>query len=102
MFMTPKNGLKVGLVISFALTLVILLGIVIVGLSSYDGYCISFEPPARPCDILEYIFPYLVLRVFFSIVIWPIKSSFIYIIILSPPIIGYLLGKRNSIPELVE
>ena len=94
--MTPKKGLKVGLLISGILALLIFAGILIVGIRSYDGHCISFEPPKRPCSILEFLFPYLLLLVVFSIIGKPVLAIIALIIVVAPPAIGYLVGKRKS------
>jgi len=98
--MTPKKGLKVGLLISGILALLILIGILIVGLSLYDGYCISFEPPKRPCSILEFLFPYLLLLIVFSIIGKPVLAIIVVFIVVVPPVIGYIIGRRKSGPEL--
>ena len=95
--MTPKNGFRTGLLVSGILALLILVGILVVGLSSYEGHCISFEPPERPCTILEFLPPYLLLLIVYSIVGRPIWGVIVFVIIISPPVIGYLIGKRKSI-----
>jgi hypothetical protein len=94
--MLPKQGLKRGLLISGALALLILAGVIAVGGSSYDGYCISFEPPKRPCGIFEFLVPYILLLIVFSIIGKPILAITFFFIIVAPPIIGYLVGRRNA------
>jgi hypothetical protein len=93
--MTRKQGLKTGLVVSGILLGLIFLGILIYGLTSYEGYCISFEPPKRECNILEFIFPYLLLLAVYSVFGKPVLALILVLIILIPPMVGYLLGKRK-------
>jgi hypothetical protein len=100
--MTPKKGFKVGLLVSGILALLILVGILIVGLSSYEGHCISFEPPERPCNILEFLVPYLLLLIVYSIIGRPILAVSVFVIILTPPVIGYLIGKTKSRAEFAK
>jgi hypothetical protein len=100
--MTSKKGFKIGLLISFVLLMVILLGFLIAGFRSYDGVCISVEPPEHPCTFIEYIIPYLMMRLFFPIIIWPIGSYLVAGLLLLLPFLGYLIGERNQKPALVE
>lgn len=100
--MTPKKGFKSGLLVSGALFLLILAGILAIGISSYEGHCISFEPPERPCNLLEFLIPYVLLLVVFSIVGKPILLIIALIIVLLPPIIGYLIGRRKSSAKLAK
>jgi hypothetical protein len=94
--MSPKQGLKTGLLISGALVLLILAGVIAFGVSSYDGYCISFEPPKRPCSILEFLFPYILLLIVFSILGRPILAIIFLLVIVTPPIIGYIVGRMRA------
>lgn len=94
--MAPKQGIKSGLLISGILLGLILLGIVIYGVISYDGYCISFEPPKRECTLFEFLLPYLLLLVVYSLVGKPVLTLILISIIFIPPVIGYLQGKRKS------
>ena len=94
--MSQKQGLKNGLIISGALVLLILAGVTAYGVISYDGYCISFEPPKRPCGLLEFLLPYILLFIVFSLIGKPILAIIFLIIILTPPIIGYIVGRRRS------
>jgi hypothetical protein len=94
--MSPKQGMKIGLLISGALALLILAGLIVFGVSSYDGYCISFEPPKRPCGILEFLIPYLLLLVVFSVIGKPILAIIFFFVIVTPPLIGYIVGRRNA------
>jgi hypothetical protein len=93
--MTTRKGLKYGMIASGCLLFVILMGVLIVGIRSYDGHCISFEPPVRPCNLLEYLLPYTLLLIVFSIVGKPILFFSIMAILLAFPFIGYLIGKRK-------
>ena len=94
--MTPKKGFKSGLIVSGILLLLFLLGILIVGIVSYEGHCISFEPPERECTIFEFLYPYLLLLVVYSVVGKPILALIFFSILLTPPVIGYYLGNRKS------
>jgi hypothetical protein len=94
--MSPKQGLKNGLLISGALILLILAVVIAYGVISYDGYCISFEPPKRPCGIFEFLFPYILLLIVFSLIGKPILAIIFLFIVLTPPIIGYIVGRRRS------
>jgi hypothetical protein len=98
--MSPKKGLRVGLLISGVLVLLILAGIIMTGVRSYDGYCISFEPPKRPCGILEFLFPYLLLLIVFSVIGKPVLAIIFLIIVVTPPIIGYVFGRRKTSTEI--
>jgi len=100
--MTPKKGFTIGLFVSGILVFLILVGILIVGLSSYEGHCISFEPPERPCNVIEFLIPYLLLLIVYSIIEKPILFLILLILILMPPVIGYLIGKRKSSVGLEE
>jgi len=98
--MASSKAFKVGLLISGSLIMIILVGTLVVGISSYEGHCISFEPPERPCTLLEFLFPYLLLWIVFSIVEKPILTFLVLDFILAPTIIGYLLGRKESQGEL--
>jgi len=93
--MTPKKGLKFGMIASGCLFFVILMGALVVGIRSYDGHCISFEPPVRPCNILEYLLPYTLLLIVYSMIGKPILFFTLLAILLAFPLIGYLIGKRK-------
>jgi hypothetical protein len=93
--MTPKRGLKRGLLVSGILLILILVGVLWFGVSSYDGYCISFEPPRRPCNLLEYLFPYTLLLIVFSAIGKPMICLSVFVVLLAFPIIGYVVGKRR-------
>lgn len=97
--MTPKKGFRVGLIGSGILVLLILVGILIFGLSSYDGHCISFEPPERPCTFLEFLPAYLFLLILYSMIGKPVLALNVILILLVPPVIGYLIGKGKSRAE---
>ena len=97
--MTPKRGLKRGLLISGILLILILIGVLWVGISSYDGYCISFEPPKEPCSLLEYLLPYTLLLIVFSAIGKPMICLSVFVVLLAFPIIGYVVGKRRSMRE---
>ncbi len=94
--MTPKKGFRSGLIVSGIFLLLFFLGILIVGIISYDGYCISFEPPQRECNIFEFLYPYLLLLVVYSVVGRPILALIFFSILLPPPVIGFSLGYRKS------
>jgi hypothetical protein len=100
--METKRGFKNGLLVSGFLVFLLLAGILFVGLQAYEGHCLSFEPPERPCSLLEFLYPYLLLLILYSIMGRPIISICIFVIILAPPLIGRLLGKRSSKPEIVD
>jgi hypothetical protein len=94
--MSPKRGLKIGLIASGALALMILAGVIIVGIQSYDGYCVSFEPPKRPCGLLHFLMPYLLFLIVFSVIGRPVLAIMFLLIVAALPIAGYLLGRRRS------
>jgi len=97
--MTPKKGFKVGLLVSCVLALLVILGILIFGLISYEGYCISFEPPERQCTFSEFLPGYLFLIILYSIIGKPVFALVFALIIFSPSIIGYLIVNRKSRAE---
>jgi len=94
--MTPKKGLKYGMLVSGCLFFVILIGVLVVGIISYDGHCISFEPPVRPCNLLEFLLPYTLLLIVFSMIGKPILFFALLAILFAFPVIGYVIGKRKS------
>jgi hypothetical protein len=94
--MSSKQGFKVGVLISGILALMIISGILIAGVRSYDGYCVSFEPPKRPCGILEFLLPYLLLWIVFSVIGRPILAIGFFIIVVAPPMLGYMICRRKS------
>jgi len=97
--MNFRKSLKVGLIVSGILILLLFSGILIFGLISYEGYCISFEPPERQCTFFEFLPAYLFLVILYSIIGKPVFALVFVIIILTPSIIGYLIGKRKSRAE---
>ena len=94
--MTAKKGLKSGLIVSGIFLDLIFLGILIYGLTAYDGHCISFEPPERTCTVLEFLLPYLLFLVVYSLVGKPILAVILFLIIFVPPLVGCLQDKRKS------
>jgi len=98
--MTPRKGFRVGLLISGTLVFLILMVAVYIGLSSYDGYCIYFEPPKRPCTMWEFLLPYLFLLILYWIFGKPIWTIIIFILLLAPPLIGFFLGRKKTKAEL--
>jgi hypothetical protein len=94
--MSSKQGFKVGVLISGILALIIISGILIAGIRSYDGYCVSFEPPKRPCGILEFLLPYLLLWIVFSVIGRPILAIGFFFIVVAPPMLGYMICRSKS------
>jgi hypothetical protein len=94
--MSPNRGLKIGLIASGALALVVLAGVIVVGIQSYDGYCVSFEPPKRPCGLLQFLIPYLLLLIVFSLFGKPILAIIFLLMIAAPPFVGYWIGRTRA------
>jgi ABC-type dipeptide/oligopeptide/nickel transport system permease subunit len=92
--MYARKGLRSGLKISGAIIILILIVAVYIGLSSYDGYCISWEPPRRPCTLGEYFPAYIFLMIMFWIFGRPIWTILVFILLLAPPLTGYILGRK--------
>jgi hypothetical protein len=97
MFNTPKNGFRTGMRASVFLLLLIFVGILLVGITSYDGHCISFEPPQRECNIFEFLFPYVLIFIVFSVISKPMLFLIILITLIALPIVGYMIGKKNIV-----
>jgi hypothetical protein len=92
--MDPRKGFRSGLLTSGSIILLILMVFVYIGLSSYDGYCISWDPPRRPCTLGEYFPAYLFLMIMFWIFGRPVWTILIFILLLIPPLTGYILGRK--------
>jgi hypothetical protein len=97
--MADRNRARLGFLISIFLFLCLLAAITLVGISGYEGNCISFEPPPEPCTLLEYLLPYLLLLVVFWIFGKPLLSLAILALILAPGITGWMLEKRRPDKE---
>jgi len=84
---------RLGLLIDLALLMAAVLAIVVGSLVTYDGRCgsIIMEPTHTPCNIFQYIATELFIFVMLGIFLlwWAIL-----IILLLPPIVGYLVGRR--------
>jgi hypothetical protein len=94
--MSPKRSLKIGFVVSGVLALLILAGFIVVGILAYDGHCVSFEPPKRPCGFFQFLIPYLLILIVFSAIGKPILAFGLLLTLAAPPIAGYLMDRRRS------
>jgi len=99
--MNLKKEYKTGCLISGILILLLVIGILIVGVRAYEGHCLAFEPPERPCSLLQFLYPYLVLLVVYSIIGRPILAILVFLIILAPALIGFLLSRRSRL-EIID
>jgi hypothetical protein len=89
------SRLKVGMFISLGILLLTLLVVLWVGVRSYDGHCMSFEPPRRPCTLLQFLIPYVLVLVLFSAVGKPMLTLVVLVAVIVPPIGGYLVDRRR-------
>ncbi len=94
--MKSGKGFKIGLIVSAILILLILGGSLTIGLRSYDGIFIPFEPPQQIYTFLEFVPPYLLLLIVYSIFGKLVLALLVFLIILSPSVIGYLAGEGKS------
>lgn len=90
------SGLKTGVKALLALLLLTVAGVAAVGVRSYDGHCISFEPPKRPCSLIEFLIPYTLTLAMFSLIGKPIRFLSLTLILLAPLLIGYLFSSRSG------
>jgi hypothetical protein len=95
----PLNrGINIGLIIS-AVIIILVLAIVIViaiGVESFNGTCISFEPPARSCTLLEFLIPYLLLLLVYWVVEKPVLTLLIAVLVLAAPLAGWIVSRDRS------
>jgi hypothetical protein len=97
--MADRKWARLGVLISGVLFFCLLMVVVLVGITSYQGYCISFEPPPESCTLMEFLLPYLFLLIVFWLFGKPVLSLAILAFILAPSIIGWLLEKRHPEKE---
>jgi hypothetical protein len=92
--MKARKGFAVGCISSVLIVIAIVLIILISNAGSYDGECISFEPPARKCSFGEYIRQVGLLILIFS----PFTDTFLFcsisLVLLFLPILGWRIGTR--------
>ena len=92
--MSAKRGFALGCIGSLLLVTVIVSIILILNSASYQGECISFEPPAGDCSLFEYLLQVLVLVLISS----PFTHTFLFFsllaVILMLPILGIGIGRR--------
>ena len=93
--MIARKGLRLGLLASCLLFLGILAIPLVLGITSYDGYCVSFEPPKRPCTFLEYLGPTFILTLLYLAFGRPLLSLFLVVALLALPLVGYFVDKRR-------
>jgi hypothetical protein len=67
-----------------------------IGVASFDGTCISFEPPTRSCTLLQFLIPYLLLLLVYWIVGRPMLALVIGLIILIAPLVGWFVSRSGS------
>lgn len=91
-----KIGFRYGLLASACLLGLVLLAALVVAFQSYDGRCISFEPPPTDCTLLEYLPGYAFLLLIYWAFGRPLLSIACLALLLLLPLGGYLLGRRAS------
>ena len=94
--MSPKKGLRTGILLSGVVVFSILAVVLVGGIRAYDGNCLSFEPPNRPCGLLEFLVPYTLLVAGFSAFDKPFLSLGLILLIVGAPLVGFIVGKRRS------
>jgi hypothetical protein len=93
--MTPHKGLKRGLLGSAIVIALILVAFLVVSIASYDGHCVSFEPPKRPCSLIAYLYPSFILFVFYTAIGRPFLFLSVLLVVLILPLVGFLVDKRR-------
>lgn len=95
--MSARRGLLFGCIGSLGLVVVVFAIVLSSEAWSYQGHCISFEPPARECSIVQYLFLLVILSIVFPLpFVYRLLSWSIWLIVLLLPILGYEIGKRSE------
>ena len=98
--MNARKGLRLGLLASCLLFLAILAIPLTICITSYDGHCVSFEPPKRPCTFLEYLGTAFILNLVYLAFGRPVLYVFLVAGMLALPLVGHIVDKRKHARQL--
>lgn len=92
--MKARKGFTFGCISSVLVAVAIVSIILITYAGSYEGECISFEPPAGKCSIGEYLLQVVLIILIFS----PFTDTYLFcsisLVLLFLPILGWRIGKK--------
>ena len=95
--MKARKGFTFGCLSSVLVAVAIVSIILISNAGSYEGECISFEPPARKCSFGEYLQQVVLLILIFS----PFTDTFLFcsisLLLIILPILGWRIGKKADL-----
>jgi hypothetical protein len=73
-----------------------------VSIASYEGNCVSFEPPTRPCALSEYLGSAFLLTLVYFAFGRPLLCIGLVVLILLLPLVGFLVGRRDGQPTTLD
>jgi hypothetical protein len=90
------RGLIIGLIISAVIIILVLAVAIAIGVGSFNGTCISFEPPARSCTLLEFLISYLLLLLVYWVLEKPVLTLLVVVLVLAAPFAGWIVSRGRS------